>query len=448
MMIFKKAIPRRTFLRGMGTTLALPLLDGMIPAIARAAGPVASSNLRLSIVYAANGMIMDQWTPQADGTGYELSPILEPLAPFRDQMVVLSGLAHNAGRALPGENTGDHARAGATFLTGVHPKKTEGADTQAAVSADQIAARELGKHTQLASLELALDSSELLGQCEAGYTCAYMNTLSWRTPTTPIPMENRPRAVFERLFGDTDSTDPAVRLRQLQRDRSILDSVVEKVNLLITGLGPTDRAKLTEYLDAVRDVERRIQMAEEQSNRELPTLERPPGVPARFDEHAKLMYDLQVLAFQTDLTRVITFMTGREFGGRTYPEIGIPEGHHSLTHHQYKQDKIDKVIQINIYQAKHFGYFLERLRSTPDGDGSLLDHTMILYGSSLSDGNLHWHDNLPILVFGGKQIKGGRHIRYPQDTPMTNLLLTLLDTVKVPIDNLGDSTGHLELLAV
>jgi hypothetical protein len=447
MMIFKQAIPRRAFLRGVGTTLALPLLDSMVPALAAAAETPAKAPLRLSIVYIANGSIMDKWTPQQEGSSYQLSPILEPLTPFRDQMLVLSGLAQNAGRALPGENTGDHARAGATFLTGVHPKKTEGADTQAAVSADQIVARELGKHTQLASLELCLDTPELLGQCEAGYTCAYMNTLCWRTPTTPMPMENRPRAVFERLFGDNDSTDPAVRLRQIQRDRSILDSVTEKVSTLLTGLGPTDRAKMTEYLDAIRDVERRIQLAEEQSARELPTLERPPGVPATFAAHAKLMYDLQVLAYQTDLTRVITFMTGREFGGRTYTEIDIPEGHHSLTHHQYKQDKIDKVIKINIYQAQHFAYFLERLRATPDGDGSLLDHMVILYGSSLSDGNLHWHDNLPILLLGGGggQIKGGRHVRYPANTPMTNLLLTTLDMLQVPLERLGDSTGRLDL---
>ena len=450
MMIFRKAIPRRTFLRGLGTTLALPLLDGMVPAMAAQRDTAAKPVVRLSVVYVANGVIMDKWTPAIEGAGFELTPILEPLAPFRDRILVLSGLAHNSGRALQGENTGDHARAGATYLTGVHPRKTEGADTRAGISVDQIAARELGKHTQLASLELALDSSELLGQCEAGYTCAYMNTLCWRTPTTPIPMENRPRAGFERLFGDNDSTDPAVRLRQIRTDRSILDSVTQKVARLLTGLGPTDRAKLTEYLDAVRDVERHIQMAEEQSSRELPTLERPPGVPSTFIEHAHLMIDLQVLAFQTDMTRVITFMTGREFGGRTYREIGIPDGHHSLTHHQYKQEKIDKVIRINIYHAKMFAYYLEKLQSTPDGDGSLLDHMVILYGSSLSDGNLHWHDNLPILLAGGGagRIKGGRHLRYPQDTPMPNLLLTILDMLGVPVESLGDSTGKLDLLSV
>ena len=450
MMIFQKNIPRRTFLRGVGTTLALPLLDSMVPAMASTLDSSAKPAGRLSTVYVPNGIMMDKWTPAKEDSDFALTPILEPLAPFRDRMLLLTGLEHNSGRALPGENTGDHARAGATFLTGVHPRKTEGADTLAGVSMDQYAAKAIGKHSPHASLELALDSSELLGQCEAGYTCAYMNTICWRTPTTPMPMENRPRAVFERLFGDNDSTDPAVRLRQIQRDRSILDSVSEKVSGLMTGLGASDRAKLTEYLDAIRDVERGIQAAEEQSNRELPTLERPAGVPATFLEHAKLMFDLQVLAYQTDLTRVITFMVGREFGGRTYREIGIPDGHHSLTHHQYKQDKIDKVIQINIYHAKAFAYYLEKLRNTPDGDGSLLDHMLILYGSSISDGNLHLHDNLPVLLVGGaaNRVKSGRHIRYPKGTPLPNLLLTMLDMLGVEMDSIGDSNGKLDLLSV
>jgi len=449
MMIFKQAIPRRTFLRGLGTTLALPLLDGMIPAFARAAETPATAK-RLSIVYLPNGVMMDKWTPTTEGIGFAMTPVLEPLAPFRDRMLVLTGLNHNTGRALAGENTGDHARAGATYLTGVHPKKTEGADTRAAVSMDQIVAKEFGKHTQLASLELCVDTPELLGQCEAGYTCAYMNTICWRTPTTPMPMEDRPRVVFERLFGDSESTDPAVRLRQIKRDHSILDSVTEKAVRLLADLGPSDQAKLTEYLEAIRDVERRIQTAEDQSARELPTLERPAGAPGTFTEHAKLMFDLQVLAYQTDLTRVTTFMLGREFGGRTYREIDIPEGHHALTHHQYKPDKISKVIQINIYHAKHFAYFLEKLRSTPDGDGSLLDHTLLLYGGGLSDGNSHLHDNLPTLLAGGTagQFQGGRHIRYAADTPLTNLLLTMTDMLGIPMDNLGDSTGKLNLLSV
>ena len=449
MMMFKQAIPRRTFLRGLGTTLALPLLDGMIPAFARAAETPATAK-RLSIVYLPNGVMMDKWTPTTEGTGFEMTPVLEPLAPFRDRMLVLTGLNHNTGRALAGENTGDHARAGATYLTGVHPKKTEGADTRAGISMDQIVAKEFGKHTQLASLELCVDTPELLGQCEAGYTCAYMNTICWRTPTTPMPMEDRPRVVFERLFGDSESTDPAVRLRQIKRDHSILDSVTEKAVRLLADLGPSDQAKLTEYLEAIRDVERRIQTAEDQSARELPTLERPAGAPGTFTEHAKLMFDLQVLAYQTDLTRVTTFMMGREFGGRTYREIDIPEGHHSLTHHQYKPDKISKVIQINIYHAKHFAYFLEKLRSTPDGDGSLLDHTLLLYGGGLSDGNSHLHDNLPTLLAGGTagQFQGGRHLRYAADTPLTNLLLTMTDMLGIPMDNLGDSTGKLNLLSV
>jgi hypothetical protein len=444
MTIFRKAIPRRTFLRGLGTTLALPLFDAMVPAFARAAETPAAK--RMSTVYLPNGVMMDKWIPATEGAGFALTPILEPLAPFRDQMLVLTGLAHSTGRALAGENTGDHARAGATYLTGVHPKKTEGADTRAGVSFDQILAKEFGKHTQLASLELCVDSPELLGQCEAGYTCAYMNTICWRTETTPMPMEDRPRVVFERLFGDSESTDPAVRLRRIQRDRSILDSVTEKAARLRADLGPTDQVKLTEYLEAIRDVERRIQTAEEQSARELPTLERPAGLPGTFTEHAKIMFDLQVLAFQTDLTRVTTFMMGREFGGRTYREIDIPEGHHALTHHQYKPDKIRKVIDINIYHAKHFAYFLERLKSTPDGDGSLLDHSLILYGGGLSDGNSHLHDNLPTLLVGaGGQLKGGRHIRYAQDTPVTNLLLTMSEMLGVPIERLGDSTGKLDL---
>jgi hypothetical protein len=446
MIINHKAIPRRTLLRGLGATLALPFLDAMVPALARAQG-IAKPPTRLSIVYLPNGIMMDKWTPATEGAGYKLTPILESLAPFRDRMLILTGLTHNSGRALAGENTGDHARAGASYLTGVHPRKTEGADTQAAVSMDQIAARQLGQQTQFASLELGVDSPELLGQCEAGYSCAYMNSICWRTPTTPMPMEDRPRAVFERMFGDSESTDPAVRLRRIKEDRSILDSVTKKANRLRAELGPSDQVKLNEYLDAIRDIEHRIQTAEAQSDRELPTLTRPAGIPETFTEHAKMMFDLQVLAYQTDLTRVITFMMGREFGGRTYREIGIPEGYHALTHHQYKEDKIAKVIQIQTYHAKHFAYYLDKLKSTPDGGGSLLDHMVVLYGGGLSDGNSHLHDNLPVVLAGGAsgQLKGGRHIRYPKDTPMPNLLLSMLDMLGVHQDKLGDSTGHLSL---
>ncbi len=446
MIITKKAIPRRTLLKGMGASLALPFLDAMIPALTKAQALPKAPN-RLSTVYLPNGIMMDKWTPPTEGKDFEFMPILESLKPFKDHVLILSGLATNAARALAGENTGDHARAGASYLTGMHPRKTEGADTECAISMDQIAAKELGRHTQFASLELGVDSPELLGQCEAGYSCAYMNSICWRTPTTPMPMEDRPRQVFERLFGDAESTDPAVRLRRIKQDKSILDSVTKKASRLRAELGASDQVKLSEYLDAIRDVERRVATAEAQSGRELPTLERPSGVPETFTEHAKLMFDLQVLAFQTDLTRVITFMMGREFGGRTYREIGIPEGYHALTHHMYNPVKIAKVIQIQTYHAKHFAYYLDKLKNTSDGDGSLLDHMTILYGGGISDGNSHLHDNLPIVLVGGAsgQWKGGRHVRVRKDTPLTNLLLTMLDTVGVHPEKLGDSTGRLNL---
>ena len=450
MIITKKSLPRRTFLRGIGATLALPLLDSMVPALAAAPATAAQSPTRLSFVYVPNGMIMDQWTPAALGSHYELPKILEPLAPFRDDMLVLSGLAHNTGWALEGEGPGEHARASATFLTGVHPKKTEGADLRAGISIDQIVAREFRQHTQLASLEIALDSTEVVGTCDTGYSCAYSNTLCWRSPTTPVPMENKPRAVFERLFGDSDTTDPAERRARQRKDRSILDLVTQDVARLLTQLGPKDRAKLTEYLDSIRDIERRIQIAEDQSARELPSLERPVGVPPTFTAHCKLMMDLQVLAFQTDMTRVITFMMGREQNTRVYDELGIKDAYHPLSHHQNNPSKVAQVLEIDILHSQMFAYFLERMRSTPDGDGTLLDHSMIVYGSSLSDGNLHLHYNLPLLLAGGGsgQIKGGRHIRYPDDTPTTNLFLTLLDKLKIPLENLGDSTGRLDLLSV
>ena len=450
MIITKKALPRRTFLRGIGATLALPLLDSMVPALAAAPLAEAQSPTRLSFVYIPNGVIMDEWTPSTLGSNYELTSILEPLAPFRDDMMVLSGLAHRTGRAYDGEGPGDHARASATFLTGVHPKRTEGADLRSGTSIDQIVAREFRKHTQLASLEVALDSTDVVGTCDTGYSCAYSNTLCWSSPTTPIPMENKPRAVFERLFGDSTSTDPAQLRARMQEEGSILDFVTQDVARLLMQLGRKDQAKLTEYLDSIRDIERRIQIAEGQSDRELPSLERPVGVPPTFTEHCKLMTDLQVLAFQTDLTRVITFMMGREQNTRVYDELGIKDAYHPLTHHQSDPTKIAKVHKIDVLHSQMFAYFLEKMRSTPDGDGSLLDHSMIVYGSSLSDGNFHLHYDLPILVAGGGNghLKGGRHIRYPEDTPMTNLFLTLLDKLDIPLENLGDSNGRLDLLAI
>ena len=448
MIITKKFLPRRTFLRGVGATLALPLLDSMVPALA--AAPQVQSPTRLSVVYVPNGMIMDKWTPAALGSNYELTTIMEPLAPFRDDITVMSGLAHNTGWALEGEGPGEHARASATFLTGVHPKKTEGADLRAGTSIDQIVAREFRQHTQLASLEVALDSTDVVGTCDTGYSCAYSNTLCWSNPTTPVPMENKPRAVFERLFGDSDSTDPAQLRARLRTDRSILDLVSQDVSRLLGRLGSRDRAKLTQYLDSIRDIERRIQIAEEQPARELPSVERPVGVPPTFTAHCKLMMDLQVLAYQTDMTRVITFMMGREQNTRVYNELGIKDAYHPLSHHQNQPDKIAQVLQIDILHSEMFAYYLEKMRSTPDGDGSLLDHSIILYGSSLSDGNLHVHNGLPIMLVGGGagQLKGGRHVRYPDDTPTTNLFLTLLDKLNIPLENFGDSTGRLDLLPV
>ncbi len=447
MIITKKAIPRRTILRGIGTVLALPLLDAMAPALAAMPATAAKRATRLSFVYAPNGMIMSEWTPKVAGAAFELTPTLQPLAAFRDRMLVLSGLNHNAADPLPGEGeSAPHERAGATFLTGVHPKR----EGHVGISVDQIAAKELGKHTQLASLEMGLHNTDVSGQCEKDWSCAYLNTLSWSTATTPLPSEGQPRAIFERLFGDSNSTDPAVRLARIQEDRSLLDSVTQATARLMRRLGPGDRAHLSQYLDAIRDIERRIQIAEQQTSSGLPTLERPAGIPATFDEYARLMFDLQVLAYQTDMTRVSTFMMGREQSNRAFPEIGIPDSHHPLSHHRHDADKIAKVIRINIYHSKLFAYYLEKMRTTPDGDGSLLDHSLIVYASALSDGNEHLVQNLPVLLFGdgGGRIKQGRHLRFPEDTPMSNLYLTLLDHFGIGLENFGDSTGKLEPLSL
>lgn len=449
MIITKKCLARRTFLRGVGATLALPLFDAMVPALAAPGASAAKSPVRLGFVYHPTGMIMKQWTPAAEGAAFEFTPTMKALEPFRENLVVLSGLAQVNGRAL-GDGPGDHAREGATWLTGVHPKKTEGAGIHCGVSADQIAARELGKQTQLASLELGLESPSLAGGCDSGYSCAYTNTVSWRSETTPLPVEFNPRTVFERLFGDGDSTDPAARLRLLEERRSILDYVAGSIDRLETKLGAGDRSKLSEYLEAIRDIERRIQKAEQQNaSLQMPVMERPSSVPEAFEDHSRLMMDLQVVAFQTDMTRVITFMLGRAGSNRPYPSIGISDGHHSITHHQNDPVKIANVAKIDAHLVATFAYFLEKLKATPDGDGSLLDHSIIVYGSSLSDANLHTHHDLPICVAGGGagQIRGGRHIRYPKDTPLNNLLLSLLDKAGVRTESFGDATGKLAYLS-
>jgi hypothetical protein len=453
MMVFKKAIPRRTFLRGVGATLALPLLDGMIPAFAGPADTAAKPILRMGFVYVPNGIIPGSWRPSVEGAGFEMTRILEPLTPFRDQLLVLSGLDQKPANPGPGGVGGGapHSLTGGAYLTGVSPRQTEGLNIRAGVSVDQIAARQLGKQTQLASLELGLDPVEASGYCEGGYSCTYINTISWRTATTPMPMEDRPRTVFERLFGDSETTNPAERLARIEENRSLLDFVTEDAASLSAGLMPSDRGKLNEYLDAVRDVERRIQLAEQQASREIPTLERPAGgFPASYEDYAKLMFDLQVLAYQTDMTRVITFMLAHERSGRSYREIGVPDAHHGVSHHRNDPVNIEKLVKINTYHVKLFSYYLEKLRSTRDGDGSLLDHTMIVYGSGINNSNEHTHDNLPIAMVGGGcgKIKGGRHLRSPLGTPMANLYLSMLDMMGIPVDKFGDATGKLELLSI
>jgi hypothetical protein len=441
MMISKKAIPRRTVLRGIGATLALPLLDGMVPALTALGKTAAKPINRFGVVYVPNGMIMPNWTPAAEGAAFELTPTLGPLAPFREQLLVVSGLNCIP---TPGRPGGAHAKATTRFLTDVSPPTSE-TKLDAGISLDQIVAAELGKFTQLASLELAIESGDTAGACDQGFACAYTNTISWRSANTPLPTQNNPRAVFERLFGDSGSTDRNVRLARMQHERSVLDSVTQEVAHLRRALGQGDGAKLTEYLEAIRDVERRIQMAEAQSGQELPVIEHPGGIPATFDDHVRLMFDLEVLAYQCDLTRVITFMMGREFSGVTYPQIGVPDAHHPISHHQNEAEKVAKVAKINAYHVGLFAYLLDKLRSTPDGDGSLLDHMTMMYGAGMADSNAHSPLNIPLVLAGGGagHLKGGRHIRY-QDMPLANLHLTLLDKFGVQWDRIGDSTGRLD----
>jgi hypothetical protein len=436
MIVTKKSLSRRTLLRGLGAAVALPFLDGMVPALTRpvrAAAPVH----RLSVVYVPNGIVMSDWTPSTDGA-LELTPILRPLAPFQNRLIVVSGLRNGP------PNYAVHGAASTRFLTTEPPLASTGSIVEAGISADQVVARHFARETQLASLELSMESP-FAGVCDVGSSCVYTDTISWRTRTTPLPMEHNPRAVFERLFGEADTTDARARLARLAGRRSLLDSVAESIADLRRELGSADRVKVNEHLDAIRDIERQIQKAEEQGARELPPIDRPVGVPATFPEHARLMFDLQVLAYQTDLTRVITFMMGRELSGRSYPEIGFHEGHHPISHHQNDPAKIAKLTRVNAHHAAQFAYFLDRLRSTSDGEGSLLDHITIVYGGGMSDGNSHSPDNLPILVAGGGtgQLKGGRHVRFPAGTPVANLHATLLPKLGVEIDRFGNSTGTL-----
>jgi len=442
MNIFKKTLSRRTVLRGLGASLALPLLDSMIPALSSASAQAAQPTKRLGVVYVPNGMAMKSWTPATEGTDFEITRILQPLAAYQDRMLVLTGLNG------PRSNAGVHASASTRFLTGAIPARVE-SDLQAAVSIDQLVARQLGRETQLGSLELALDKNDVFGSCDIGFSCQYTSTIAWRDANTPLPMETNPRLVFERLFGDIGTTDPAVRLQRIRKDQSLLDAVSDRVSELNRSVGAGDRATLDQYLDAVRDVERRIQMAEAQSNRELPEVEQPSGIPDSYEEHAKLMFDMQVLAYQTDLTRVITFMLGRELSGRTYAEIGVPDSHHPTSHHRDDPVLYEKVTKINEFHTSLFAYYLDKLDATPDADGSLLDNMLLLYGAGMSDSNRHSNAGLPLVLLGGGAgtLKGGRHIRYRSGTPINNLHLTMLDKMGVPVDNLGYSTDQLDLLS-
>ena len=447
MIITKKAIPRRWVLRGLGASLALPLLDGMVPALTAMQNTAARPVRRLGIVYHPNGFVDYGWNPKGVGSDFEFGPTHASLEPYRDQLVIMSHLANREADAK-GDGPGDHARAGGGYLTGVHVRKSE-TNAEAALSMDQIAARVFENETQLGSLQLTLDANTMVGSCDGGYSCAYSNTLSWRTPTLPLMSENNPRVVFERMFGASDSTDPKVRAARLQQDRSILDSITLRIGQLQRELGAGDKRKVDNYLESVRDVERRIQKAEEQSSRELPEVEKPSGVPSTFEEHAELMYDLQLLAFQTDITRVTTFMYGREITGRTYPALGINESHHSISHHAEDPEKLAKLVLIQSHHMNLFSQYLEKLRATPDGDGTLLDNVMLLYGTGLGNSDRHLHHDLGTLLVGGGAgaIKGNRHLDYPEDTPLSNLHLTLLEKMGVPAESLGDSTGTFQELS-
>jgi Protein of unknown function (DUF1552) len=448
MVITQKSLHRRTFLKGTGAALALPLLDAMTPVFA-AATPRPT---RMGFVAVPNGImnLANEFAPKTVGA-LELTPILEPLADFKDRLNVVSGLDNQQAAGLNFEVAGDHPRAVTAWLTGSHARMTSGADLKAGVSVDQLAAREFGKYTQLASLEVGTESAEIVGACESSYSCAYYNTISWRNENTPNPMENRPRALFERMFGAAGTTDPEARMRIRAEDRSILDAINADVKRLQGKLGGPDRGKIDQYLEAIRDVERRIQLAEKQQASDggnLPSLAGPGGVPGVFSDYFKLLTDLMVLAWQTDMTRVVTFQMGHEMSGRAYPEIGFGDSHHSVTHHHGDPEKIAKTTKINIFHTKMLAYYLDKLRSTPDGDGSLLDHSMILYGAGLSDANLHLYSDLPLLLVGNSNVgfKGGQHVKFPQRTPMSNLLLTMLDKAGVPYSGqLGDSTGRLDL---
>jgi hypothetical protein len=437
--VTRRALPRRTFLRGAGAALALPLLDAMAPALTAMAQTAAAPRRRLGFVYVPNGIIMDQWTPAASGADFELKTILQPLEPFQNSLVIVSNLVR-------AETNNNHAVSSGCWLTGVRPKRTDGPDFRIGTSIDQIVARQIGQDTTFPSLEVATeDFSGLLGACDPGYSCAYMNSLCWQSPTSPLPMEVNPRVVFDRLFGGGRTAEE--RLARMRTDRSILDFVVSDLKALETGLGPRDRTRLDEYLGNVREVERRIQRAEKQAHTQAEIPPEPVGVPETFDEHVALMFDLLALAYQADLTRVFTFMMAREVSQRTYPALGVAEPHHAVSHHGNRAESIAKHTKVNLFHMQLFAKFLERLSTTPDGDGSLLDHALIVYGSGMSDGNGHTGGPLPLAIVGGGSgsMRGKAHIQTPQGTPMANLLLSLSHKFDVNQDSFGVSTGTIGL---
>jgi len=440
MFVTKKSLNRRTILRGMGAAVALPMLDSMIPAVSAAPAP----SIRLGWVYASHGVIWDEWKPKTTGKGFELTPNLKPLAKMNGKFNILSGLSHLEADTK-GDGSGDHTRASAAWLTGVHAydRTRPGVEMKLATTADQIAAKIIGKDSVIPSLELSVDTPSQ-GSCDSG-DCFYVNTFSWRNDTTPNMTENNPRVVFERLFGDGGSGKQ--RLARVKKSGSILDSVMAEAGGLAASLGGSDRSKLNEYLDSVREIEQRIQSAEKQGEQNFDLPDRPIGVPESFDQYVKLMCDLKVLAYQTDMTRVTTMILARELSGRTYPMIGIPGQHHLISHHRDDKDLMSQKARIDTYHVQLLSYFLEKLAATPDGDGSLLDHSLIMYGSGMGNGNLHRHSDLPILLAGtmNGKFKTGYHFAYKQDTPMANLLVTLLNAAGVPIEKLGDSTGPLKL---
>jgi Protein of unknown function (DUF1552) len=440
MFISKNHLPRRTFLRGVGVTLALPLLDSMVPAQTPLSKTAAAPHSRFCGIYVPHGATMDKWTPAQEGSGFEFPETLKPLEKLRDRLCVVSNLAHPQASGVGSDAGADHARSAAVFLSGAHPEK---GSVHSGMTVDQVLAQHIGQDTPLPSIELGIEEVGL--NCGSGYGCAYFNTISWRTPTLPLPMENSPQVVFERLFGD--GANAAQRLSRKKQDSSILDSVTDKVARLQGKLDPSDRVRLTEYLDDIREIERRIQRATQQSANDPSVPEAPVGIPEAFEDHLKLMFDLMVLAWRSETTRISTMMYARDTSGATYPGSGVRDGFHGASHHSNVRANMDRFALINKYHVQMLGYLLEKLRATPDGDGNLLDHSTVLYGSSMSNGNQHDHDPLPILVAGGAagNLKGGRHLSFPAHTPMSNLMLSLLDKHGVHQDSFGDSTGKLEI---